>query len=98
MTVRIAVRVHPGARRGRLQGRLADGTYKFEVQAPAEDGRANRAVCELIAQLLGVKPQQVTVVRGQSARMKQVEITGVEPQAVADRLDAELESQESRGD
>ena len=49
MAARITVRVHPGARREGLRGRLADGALKVDVSAPPEDGRANAAVCALIA-------------------------------------------------
>ena len=46
MSVRLRVRVHPGARRPGLVGRLADGSVKLAVAEPPEGGRANRAVEE----------------------------------------------------
>jgi len=90
MTVRLSVRVHPGARRNTIRGRLADGALKVEVMAPPEDGRANRAVCDVIAAALGIKRHQVVVVRGQASRAKQVEISGLEPGAVAARIEAAI--------
>jgi uncharacterized protein YggU (UPF0235/DUF167 family) len=75
--VRIVVRVQPGARGRGLVGWLADGSLKVKVAEPPEDGRANRAVCELLAAVLGVKPGAVAVVRGASARLKSIEVTGL---------------------
>ena len=55
MTVKLAVRVHPGARRNAIRGWLDDGALRLEVTAPPEDGRANRAVCELIEVVKNMK-------------------------------------------
>jgi uncharacterized protein (TIGR00251 family) len=87
---RIAVRVHPGARRNALVARLASGEWKVAVSAPPEGGRANAAVVELVAELLGVKRGQVVVARGVSSRAKTVEITGLETGEAERRLAAAL--------
>ena len=94
MTAKLALRVHPGARRNGIRGWLEDGTLKLEVTAAPEDGRANRAVCELIAEALGIRKQQVSVTRGSSSRTKQVEIEGVEPGRIRPRLEARLKERE----
>jgi len=85
---RLAIRVQPGARRGGLAGRLADGTWKLAVTAPPEDGRANAAVVELMAELLGLKPRQVRVTRGAGSRSKAIEIEGLAADEVERRLAA----------
>ena len=87
---RLSVRVQPGARRDALVGRLESGEWKLAVVAPPEDGRANDAVVELVAVLLGVKRRQVTVARGQSSRVKQVEVTGLSTAAAERKLEAAL--------
>ncbi len=80
--VRLAVKVVPGARRDEIAGRLGD-RLKVRVSAPPEGGRANAAVCRVIAASLGVKPGAVAIVAGHSSPEKLVEITGVEPGRVA---------------
>lgn len=87
---RIAVRVQPGARKNALVGRLANGDWKIAVSAPPEGGRANEAVVELLAELLGVKRREVTVARGASARAKAIEVTGLETGEAERRLAAVL--------
>ena len=51
--------------------------------APPLDGRANDAVCRLLARALGVRASDVTVLRGERTRDKVVAIDGV-AQAAAD--------------
>jgi uncharacterized protein len=52
------------------------------VTAPALEGRANRAVCRVLAERLGVTPGHVTVFRGERAREKVLEVQGLEQWAV----------------
>ncbi len=94
-SARIAVRVHPGARRDALVERLATGEWKLAVSAPPEGGRANEAVVVLLAELLEVKRRQVEVTRGASSRSKTVEVTGLDAGETERRLAAALAA--SRG-
>ncbi len=80
------MRVQPGARRTALLGRLESGEWKLAVNAPPEDGRANDAVVELLAELLGLKRRQVSVARGLSSRGKQIEIEGLSGAQAEERL------------
>jgi uncharacterized protein len=47
------------------------------VAAPPEDGRANAAVCRLLAEVLGVPRAAVTIVSGHGSRDKLVDVAGV---------------------
>lgn len=80
MGVRIGVKVVPGAKRDEIVGRLGE-RLKVRVAAPPEGGRANLAVCALIAAALGVAPRQVRVVAGHGRPEKVVEIEGVSDEA-----------------
>ncbi|HEU4979166.1 MAG TPA: DUF167 domain-containing protein [Solirubrobacteraceae bacterium] len=70
--MRLRVRVTPRAARDELAG-VRDGVVLVRVTAPPADGRANEAVCRLLARSLGVPPSRVSVVRGHSAREKTLE-------------------------
>ena len=87
---KLAIRVQPSARRAGLTGRLGDGTLKLAVTAPPEDGRANAAVGEMLADVLGLKARQVRVVMGLGSRSKTVEIDGLDEVEVEARLAAAL--------
>ena len=51
----------------------------IRVTAPPVDGRANAALCSLVAELAGVPRSCVQVVRGAKARDKVVRVEGIGP-------------------
>ena len=69
---RIAVRVVPRAKGNKVVKET--GRYKVYVTAPAEDGRANRAVLELLADHLGLRKSQIQLIRGEKNRDKFFEL------------------------
>ncbi len=81
MAVRILVKAVPGAKRDEVAGRLGD-RLKVRVSAPPEGGKANRAICDVIAAALGVKPRDVRVVSGLSRAEKTIEVEGVREEQV----------------
>lgn len=81
--------MQPGAKRAGVKGRRADGALQVAVTAPAEGGRANRAVVETLAEWLGIRPRQVRIAGGTTSRSKRVEIDGLEPAVLEQRI-AEL--------
>lgn len=78
---RILVKAVPGAKKDEIVGRLGD-RLKVRVSAPPEGGKANAAICELIAAALGIKARDVRIVSGQSRAEKTVEVDGVDTAAV----------------
>ena len=82
--MRVTVRVVPRARRRAVLVQ-ADGTLKVWVTEPADEGRANAAVLEQLADHFGVRRRAVTLVRGQTSRQKLVEIATPEGDHETDR-------------
>ena len=73
--VRFAIRVRPGAARTRIGGGYADPpVLVVAVSAPAVDGRATEAALRALAEALGVRPWQVSLVSGATSRDKIVEV------------------------
>lgn len=77
--------VQPRAARDAIVG-VHGEALKLKVSAPPLEGRANRAVERLLADRLGVAHGDVNVVSGDSSRSKRIEVRGLGPVAVADRL------------
>jgi|SRR5581483_7454081 len=87
----VVVRVHvqPGAGRTAVTGRHGTAV-KVKVGAPPEGGRANAAVVELLAEVLGVPAASVALVGGATSRSKRLRVSGVAPADVERRLELAL--------
>ena len=81
----VRVRVRPGARREELLP-TDDGWIVARVTAPAHDGRANKALCRLVAKQLRIAPSKVAIVPGARSREKQVRVDGMDHAAVTAAL------------
>lgn len=82
---RIAIKAIPGSSRDAAEGWSGD-ELRVRVRAPALEGRANEAVCELLANLLRLPRRAVSVVRGDTARHKLVRVDGLAADEVRRRL------------
>ena len=78
---RIRVRVQPNARSNEVLG-FQEGVLRLRVSAPPREGRANRALIELLSEALKVPKSSVRILRGHTSREKLVAIDGLEPEAV----------------
>jgi uncharacterized protein (TIGR00251 family) len=82
---RLSLKVVPGASGSGIAGWLGD-RLKVRVQAPAESGRANTAVRELLATALGLPASSVVIVAGGASPRKTVEISALSAAEVRERL------------
>ena len=81
----LRVRVQPRASRRAVVG-WSDDVLRVAVTAPPVEGAANRAVRELLADVLDVAPSAIVVVRGEHGRDKLVRIGGVTDAELRARL------------
>jgi uncharacterized protein (TIGR00251 family) len=73
--VLLHVKVVPNSSRTQIAGMLGDA-LKIKVAQPPEDGRANRAVIELLAAALGIPAAHIAIVAGHARPRKTVRIQG----------------------
>jgi thioredoxin 1 len=73
--VRLALRLQPGARRSAVLGPFGS-QLRIAVRAPATDGRANRALLELLAKILDLPVGALQIKLGAGSRDKVVEVAG----------------------
>jgi len=88
--VTVAVKVTPRARRPGLGGVAEDQDglrLQIAVREAPEDGRANRAACAALAEVLDTPPSRVSVIAGASNRRKTMHVQG-DPAQLAERLAA----------
>jgi uncharacterized protein (TIGR00251 family) len=81
----LTVHAQPGARKAGILGEYA-GALKVAVTAPPEDGRANKALAELLAKTLGLKRSQVMLLSGQTSREKRFLIQTLSKPELENRL------------
>jgi uncharacterized protein len=84
-STRLTLRVAPGAHRSEIVGPHGAG-WKVRVAAAPEEGRANAALCGLLADALRLPRRAVSVVSGHGSRDKLVEIEGIGPDETQQRL------------
>ncbi len=76
----IACRLTPKGGRDPIDGvaTLSDGmrVLLVRVRSAPEEGKANEALCKLIADKLGVAASKVRLAAGAKSRVKQVAVTG----------------------
>jgi len=77
---RLLVRVTPSGRRNGFDGWMTDGEgparLRVSVTAAPEKGKANKAVQKLVAKALGVASGSAQVVKGETTRLKTLQIAG----------------------
>ena len=81
----LPVRAQPGARKAGVMGEQA-GALKVAVTAPPEDGRANKALTEVLRAALGLKRSQVELCGGLTSRDKRFLIRGLSRAELESRL------------
>lgn len=69
---------------------VRDGVVIVRVAAPPLDGRANDAVCRVLARAIGVRTSSLTILRGERAREKVIEIDGVDQPAADEAIRAAI--------
>ena len=91
--MRVTVRLSPQASAGRLIGIAisADGrrVLKASVTAPAQDGRANEALLQLLARAWRLPRRDLSIVAGSTSRSKAVRLVG-DPQQLIDKIAPEI--------
>ena len=81
----LPIKAIPNAPRSAVVGWLG-AALKVKVHAPPVEGRANEALCEFLAETLGLPRRAVTVLRGDTSRQKLVRIEGLALPEVQARL------------
>jgi len=85
----LPVRAQPGARKAGIVGEHG-GSLKVAVTAPPEDGRANKALLEVLREQLGLKRSQLELLSGETSREKRFLVRGLTKDELSARIAARL--------
>ena len=72
--MRITVHAKPSARKNEVE-KIDDEEYIVSVKEPPLQGRANKAIYELLAAYFGVSKSSVILLTGHTSRQKRFEIS-----------------------
>jgi uncharacterized protein len=91
--LRVAIRLSPRGRSDRLVSVVASGegghVLKATVNAPAEAGRANEALLQLLARAWHVPRRDLSIIAGSASRNKIVHSAG-DPQRLVEQAALEI--------
>jgi uncharacterized protein (TIGR00251 family) len=86
----LPVRAQPGARKNGVLGEH-DGALKVAVTAAPEQGKANKAILEVLRDALDLKRSQIEQISGETSRDKRFLIRDLSRDELATRLTALLQ-------
>lgn len=81
----IRVKVLPRSSRNQIVGQ-ENGAFKVKLTAPPVEGKANKALSDLLTKRLGLPKGSVEIVSGERSRLKSVRIHGLSIEDVKDLL------------
>ena len=81
----LEVKVIPNSRKNGIEA-YGNG-IKVKLNAPAVDGKANKALLAYLAETFGFRKNKLSIIRGELSRNKVVEIPGTElPEVIRELL------------
>lgn len=90
----VSVRVTPRARKEALT--IEQGQLRARLRAAPVEGAANDALIALLAERAGLPRRDITLLRGATARQKQIAITGQTADSLRQRLRLDSSSAPAR--
>jgi uncharacterized protein (TIGR00251 family) len=81
------IKAVPGASRDQISGVVGE-RLKVRIAAPPEGGKANAAICRLLAKALNLKGRDVTVASGHASAEKVIRVSGVTATEVQNQLES----------
>jgi hypothetical protein len=83
--VRIAVHVHPGAKRNEVL-RCEEGVWHLKIAAPPTEGKANKELIEFFSEVLDISKSRIIIEKGTTGHRKLISVEGITKEEVNSRL------------
>lgn len=71
--MKISVKVKPNAKQEKIE-KLSDNSYSVSVKAKPQDGKANYAVREVLAEHFAIPKSRIILITGETSRNKIYEV------------------------
>lgn len=86
----LTIRVTPRMSKNEIAEIMNDGTIKIRLTAPPVEGKANEALIDFLAKILGINSSRIEIVAGMTGRDKLVTITDMDATTVHEKIIANL--------
>jgi uncharacterized protein len=82
---RLTIKVTPNAGRNEVTG-CKEGVWQIKIGAAPDKGKANKELIDFLAEKLGVRKSEITIIKGQTSRNKILKVDGLGGEEIAKRL------------
>lgn len=72
--VYLSIRAVPGSKRSQVVGFMDDGSLKIKIKAKPIEGKANKEIIKLLADILKINENDLEITSGQTSRRKIIKI------------------------
>jgi len=83
---RISIKVQPNAGRNQVVD-FNNDIWKIKIAAPPDKGKANKEIIEFISDILGLRKDNITILKGETSHNKLIAITGINEEEVKAKLE-----------
>lgn len=83
--IRLQIKVQPRSARNQFAGEQ-QGVLKVKLTAPPVDGEANKALVNFLAATFKIPKRNVRILKGETARNKIVDIKGIKPDNLLEKI------------
>lgn len=83
--MKLNVQISANASRNDIVGWVGD-KLKIKIKAPAVEGKANAELLRYLAERLGIRQNCLQILRGDTAKLKVIQIQGIEDAALREKL------------
>jgi len=72
--MKLTIKVIPRSSENKIAETMSDGTLKVKLTAAPVDGAANKSLINILAKHFGVAKSKIKILKGETSKMKVVEI------------------------
>ena len=91
----INVKAVPGSEKTQVSG-IQENVFKIRINAQAEKGKANKELIEFLSDLLEIRKLDIEIMKGETARHKQVLIKGIKKEEFFAKIGGNNEGTENK--
>jgi uncharacterized protein len=81
----ISIKVQPGSRKNEIAG-FSNDVWRIKIAAPPDKGKANKELISYLAEILDLKKDDISILRGLTSHNKCVSILGLSRETISKKL------------